>query len=71
MSKNVNNLQYPKYCRLFTSMRTPIVARGVCCQHLRWDSLSVRKFRSRLMKDGKPDEYATDEASNFQFAVSP
>uniref|UniRef100_A0A8R1DH00 Uncharacterized protein n=1 Tax=Caenorhabditis japonica TaxID=281687 RepID=A0A8R1DH00_CAEJA len=48
-----------------------IRARGVCCQHLRWDSLSVRKFRSRLMKDGKPDEYATDEASNFQFADSP
>uniref|UniRef100_A0A8R1EDZ4 Uncharacterized protein n=1 Tax=Caenorhabditis japonica TaxID=281687 RepID=A0A8R1EDZ4_CAEJA len=32
---------------------------------------SVRKFRSRLMKDGKPDEYATDEASNVQFADSP
>uniref|UniRef100_A0A8R1II04 Uncharacterized protein n=1 Tax=Caenorhabditis japonica TaxID=281687 RepID=A0A8R1II04_CAEJA len=32
---------------------------------------SVRKFRFRLMKDGKPDEYATDEASNFQFADSP
>uniref|UniRef100_A0A8R1E8Q0 Uncharacterized protein n=1 Tax=Caenorhabditis japonica TaxID=281687 RepID=A0A8R1E8Q0_CAEJA len=32
---------------------------------------SVRKFRSRLMKDGKPDEYAMDEASNFQFADSP
>uniref|UniRef100_A0A8R1IYL2 Uncharacterized protein n=1 Tax=Caenorhabditis japonica TaxID=281687 RepID=A0A8R1IYL2_CAEJA len=46
-----------------------IRARGVCCQHLLWDS--VRKFRSRLMKDEKPDEYATDEASNFQFADSP
>uniref|UniRef100_A0A8R1I932 Uncharacterized protein n=1 Tax=Caenorhabditis japonica TaxID=281687 RepID=A0A8R1I932_CAEJA len=33
--------------------------------------IRVRKFRSRLMKDGKPDEYATDEASNFQFADSP
>uniref|UniRef100_A0A8R1EHP9 Uncharacterized protein n=1 Tax=Caenorhabditis japonica TaxID=281687 RepID=A0A8R1EHP9_CAEJA len=32
---------------------------------------SVRKFLSRLMKDGKPDEYAADEASNFQFPDSP
>uniref|UniRef100_A0A8R1IBG0 Uncharacterized protein n=2 Tax=Caenorhabditis japonica TaxID=281687 RepID=A0A8R1IBG0_CAEJA len=63
-------VRYSPYGALQTrSLRT--VARGVCCQHLRWDSQSVRKFRSRLMKDGKPDEYATDEASNFQFADSP
>uniref|UniRef100_A0A8R1INN5 Uncharacterized protein n=1 Tax=Caenorhabditis japonica TaxID=281687 RepID=A0A8R1INN5_CAEJA len=52
-----------------SSLNLWIRARGVCCQHLRWDS--VRNVRSRLMKDGKPDEYATDEAWNFQFADSP
>uniref|UniRef100_A0A8R1IHR0 Uncharacterized protein n=1 Tax=Caenorhabditis japonica TaxID=281687 RepID=A0A8R1IHR0_CAEJA len=33
--------------------------------------IRARKFLSRLMKDGMPDEYATDEAWNFQFADSP
>uniref|UniRef100_A0A8R1IE65 Uncharacterized protein n=1 Tax=Caenorhabditis japonica TaxID=281687 RepID=A0A8R1IE65_CAEJA len=45
------------------------LARGVCSQHLRWDS--VRKFRARLMKEGKPDEYTTEEAWNFQLTDSP
>uniref|UniRef100_A0A8R1J331 Uncharacterized protein n=1 Tax=Caenorhabditis japonica TaxID=281687 RepID=A0A8R1J331_CAEJA len=44
-----------------SSLNLWIRARVVCCQHLRWDS--VRNVRSRLMKDGKPDEYATDADS--------
>uniref|UniRef100_A0A8R1IGW0 Uncharacterized protein n=2 Tax=Caenorhabditis japonica TaxID=281687 RepID=A0A8R1IGW0_CAEJA len=32
---------------------------------------SVRKFRARLMKEGKPDEYTTEEAWNFQLTDSP
>uniref|UniRef100_A0A8R1IEG4 Uncharacterized protein n=1 Tax=Caenorhabditis japonica TaxID=281687 RepID=A0A8R1IEG4_CAEJA len=33
--------------------------------------LRVRKFRARLMKEGKPDEYTTEEAWKFQLTDSP
>uniref|UniRef100_H2XDY3 Uncharacterized protein n=1 Tax=Caenorhabditis japonica TaxID=281687 RepID=H2XDY3_CAEJA len=61
-----------KTCGLITTTShslAPCQARGVCSQHLRWDS--VRKFRARLMKEGKPDEYTTEEAWNFQLTDSP
>uniref|UniRef100_A0A8R1HLK6 Uncharacterized protein n=1 Tax=Caenorhabditis japonica TaxID=281687 RepID=A0A8R1HLK6_CAEJA len=54
---------------IVTNSLAPCQARGVCSQHLRWDS--VRKFRARLMKEGKPDEYTTEEAWNFQLTDSP
>uniref|UniRef100_A0A8R1ITD4 Uncharacterized protein n=1 Tax=Caenorhabditis japonica TaxID=281687 RepID=A0A8R1ITD4_CAEJA len=36
---------------------------------LRWDSM--KKFQARLMKEGKPDEYTTEEVWNFQLTDSP
>uniref|UniRef100_A0A8R1ER80 Uncharacterized protein n=1 Tax=Caenorhabditis japonica TaxID=281687 RepID=A0A8R1ER80_CAEJA len=38
--------------------------RGVCSRHLRWNSM--KKFQTRLMKEGKLDEYTTEEVWNFQ-----